>query len=69
MEDMEHNVMNKDRVSGAAKVIKGRAEQVAGKVVGDSKLQAKGAADKTAGMFQNTVGGVRKASGSAKKAR
>ena len=61
--------MDKDRVAGAAKVIKGRTEEAAGKLVGDSKLQAKGAADKAAGKFQNTVGGVRDSIGGAKKAK
>lgn len=53
--------MDKDRIAGAAKVIKGSTEQAVGKVVGDQKLQVKGAADKAAGKYQNTVGGIRDA--------
>jgi uncharacterized protein YjbJ (UPF0337 family) len=53
--------MDKDRIEGAAKQAKGAIKQAAGKVMGDSKLQAEGAADKLAGKVQNAVGGAKDA--------
>jgi uncharacterized protein YjbJ (UPF0337 family) len=51
--------MDKDRVIGSAKQIKGTVKQVAGKAVGDAKLEAEGSADKIEGQVQNAVGGVK----------
>lgn len=51
--------MDKDRVIGSAKQIKGTVKQVAGKVVGDAKLEAEGRADKIEGQVQNAVGGLK----------
>ncbi len=51
--------MDKDRVAGAAKQVKGSVKEAIGKVTGDAKTQAEGAADKTAGKAQSTVGGVK----------
>ena len=53
--------MDKDRIEGSAKQAKGAVKQAAGKVMGDSKLQAEGAADKMAGKVQNAVGGAKDA--------
>ena len=53
--------MNKDRVEGAGHQAKGKVKEVAGKAVGDSKLEAEGAAEKVAGKIQNTVGGLKDA--------
>jgi len=53
--------MDKDRIEGSAKQAKGAVKQAAGKVMGDSKLQAEGAADKLAGKVQNAVGGAKDA--------
>jgi uncharacterized protein YjbJ (UPF0337 family) len=50
--------MDKDRIAGSAKQIKGTVKQAIGKVVGDTKLQAEGSADKTAGKIQNAIGGL-----------
>jgi uncharacterized protein YjbJ (UPF0337 family) len=50
--------MNKDRIEGAATQAKGSVKEAVGKVVGDSKLQAEGKADKAAGKIQNAVGGA-----------
>ena len=41
--------MDKDRIEGSAKQIKGSIKEAAGKVTGDSKLEAEGKADKAAG--------------------
>ena len=51
--------MDKDRIQGSAKEVKGAMKQAAGKVTGDAKLQADGKADKTAGKIQNAIGGIK----------
>ena len=53
--------MNKDRVIGSAKEVKGNVKQAVGKVVGDAKLEAEGKSDKVKGKVQNAVGGVKDA--------
>jgi uncharacterized protein YjbJ (UPF0337 family) len=53
--------MDKDRIAGAARQVKGSIKEAIGKVTGDAKLQAEGAADKVAGKAQNTVGGAKDA--------
>ena len=51
--------MDKDRVAGTAKQTKGSLKDLAGKMMGDSKMQAEGKADKAAGKVQNAVGGLK----------
>jgi uncharacterized protein YjbJ (UPF0337 family) len=51
--------MDKDRVIGSAKQVKGTVKQVVGKAVGDAKLEAEGNADKIEGRVQNAVGGLK----------
>ena len=53
--------MDKDRIEGSAKQIKGAVKDAVGKVTGDSKLQAEGKADKIEGKVQNAVGGLKDA--------
>jgi uncharacterized protein YjbJ (UPF0337 family) len=53
--------MNKDRVEGSFEQAKGKVKEVAGKATGDSKLEAEGKTQKTAGKIQNTVGGMKDA--------
>ena len=53
--------MDKDRISGAAHQAKGAIKETAGKVTGDGKLQAEGAAEKAAGKVQNAIGGAKDA--------
>ena len=53
--------MDKDRIEGAANQVKGSIKQAAGKVLGDTKLQAEGTADKLKGKVQNAVGGAKDA--------
>ena len=48
--------MDKDRVAGSAKKIKGSIKGVVGKAAGDAKLEAEGKADKVEGNVQNAVG-------------
>jgi uncharacterized protein YjbJ (UPF0337 family) len=52
------STMNKDRVEGAAKELKGSVKEAAGKLTGDAKLKTEGKADKVAGKVQNAVGGA-----------
>lgn len=53
--------MDKDRVIGSAKVIKGKAKVAVGKTLGDAKLEAEGQADKVEGKVQNAVGSIKDA--------
>ncbi len=53
--------MDKDRIIGSAKEIKGAVKEAVGKVTGDKKTQAEGVAEKAAGKVQNAVGGVKDA--------
>ena len=53
--------MDKDRIEGSANQAKGAIKEAAGKVTGDSKLQAEGKADKVSGTVQNAVGGAKDA--------
>ncbi|HBI17788.1 MULTISPECIES: CsbD family protein [unclassified Brevundimonas] len=48
-----------DRIEGAAKNLGGKVKEAAGKVTGDTKLQAEGKADQVEGKVQNAVGGVK----------
>ena len=50
--------MDKNRVGGAADKAKGSLKEAAGKVTGDTKLQAEGKADKAGGAVKSAVGGV-----------
>lgn len=51
--------MDKDRIKGSAKQAKGRAKEVAGKVLGDSKLKSEGKGDQVKGKVQNAIGGIK----------
>lgn len=51
--------MDKDRIEGSATQAKGKIKEVAGKVMGDSKLQSEGIADQIKGQIQNAVGGLK----------
>ena len=51
--------MDKDRVAGSAKQIKGTVKQAVGKAVGDTKLETECKADKIEGQVQNAIGGVK----------
>src|ERR1039458_2238643 len=52
-------IIDKDRVVGSAKQIKGAVKQVVGMAVGDSKLESEGKADKIEGKVQNAIGGLK----------
>ncbi len=51
--------MDKDRVIGSAKQVKGAVKQAVDKAVGDAKLESQGKADKIEGKVQNVVGGIK----------
>jgi uncharacterized protein YjbJ (UPF0337 family) len=52
-------MLDKDRVVGSAKQIKGAVKQVVGKAIGDAKLESEGTADQVEGKVQNAIGGVK----------
>jgi len=51
--------MDKDRIKGMGDQAKGSLKDAAGKITGDSKLQAEGKMDKAKGKAENAVGGVK----------
>ena len=51
--------MDKDRVSGAFKQVKGSVKEAVGKLTGDSKMQSDGKAEKVVGKVQNAIGGAK----------
>ncbi len=53
--------MDKDRVIGSAKVVKGKAKVAVGKATRDAKLQSEGQAEKVEGTVQNAGGGAKDA--------
>ena len=50
--------MDKNRVAGSIKEIKGAAKEAIGKAVGDAKLQSDGKTERAVGKIQNAVGGL-----------
>jgi uncharacterized protein YjbJ (UPF0337 family) len=58
---LEDNMIDKDRIAGSAKEIKGAVKEAVGKAVGDAKLESAGKADKTEGKVQNAIGGLKDA--------
>ncbi len=51
--------VDRDRIAGSAKEIKGSIKEAVGKAVGDAKLQSEGKADQAEGKIQNAVGGLK----------
>jgi uncharacterized protein YjbJ (UPF0337 family) len=51
--------MDKDRIAGSAKQVKGAIKEAVGKATGDAKLQGDGKADKVEGKVQNAIGGLK----------
>jgi uncharacterized protein YjbJ (UPF0337 family) len=56
---LEEEIMDKDRIVGSGKQIKGAVKQAVGKAVGDAKLESEGKADTIEGKVQNTIGGLK----------
>lgn len=59
--------MHKDEIKGAAKDAKGSMKEAAGKLTGDERLEAEGAAEKTMGKVQKGVGNLKDAARNALK--
>jgi uncharacterized protein YjbJ (UPF0337 family) len=57
--EVEEEIMDKDRIVGSGKQIKGAVKQVVGKAVGDVKLESEGKADKIEGKVQNAIGDLK----------
>ncbi|QYE33666.1 MULTISPECIES: CsbD family protein [Sphingosinicellaceae] len=53
--------MDEDRIDGALKKMGGSIKEAAGKLIGDTKMEAEGKAKKAEGTVQNTVGGAKDA--------
>ena len=51
----EEEIMDKDRVVGSAKQVKGAVKQAVGKATGDAKLESEGKADKVEGKVRTTI--------------
>jgi uncharacterized protein YjbJ (UPF0337 family) len=58
MKDSTH-----DRIEGRAKQVRGKAKLAAGKVMGKSRLKAKGRADIVEGKVQKKIGDRERAKG------
>ncbi len=54
-------MVEKDRVEGSGKKMKGDIKEKAGEVLGDEKMKDEGKADKVTGKIQNAIGGVKDA--------
>jgi len=50
--------MDKNRIAGSIKEVKGAAKEAIGKAIGDSKFQNDGKTDEAVGKIQNAVGGL-----------
>ena len=61
MEREDVITMDKNRIVGSAKEVKGSIKEGIGKATGDAKLQADGRADKAKGKVQNAIGGIKDA--------
>jgi uncharacterized protein YjbJ (UPF0337 family) len=59
--------MHKDQMKGAAKDAKGSMKQAAGRMTGNERMQAEGAAEKTTGKMQKGVGDIKDAARNALK--
>jgi uncharacterized protein YjbJ (UPF0337 family) len=51
-------MIDKNRVAGSAKQMKGTVKQVVGKAIGDAKLETDGKADVIEGKVQNAIGSI-----------
>lgn len=51
--------MDKDRIAGSVKKLKGSTKEWIGEASGDTKLEAEGSSEKTEGKFQNAAGGFK----------
>jgi len=52
-------MMDKDRMIGSAKQMKGAVKAAVGSILGDAKLEAEGKLDQAEGKAQNLAGGLK----------
>jgi uncharacterized protein YjbJ (UPF0337 family) len=52
-------MVDKDRIQGSAEQVKGKVKDMAGKALGDAKMEGEGKADQAKGKAQNAVGGLK----------
>ena len=50
--------MNKNRMEGAAREMKGKTKQITGDLTDDERMEAEGRADRATGKFQRGAGKV-----------
>jgi uncharacterized protein YjbJ (UPF0337 family) len=53
--------MNKDRLVGTAKAAKGTVKEMAGKAIGDTRLESAGRIERLVGRIQRAFGGLKDA--------
>lgn len=53
--------MDEDRIDGAIKKVGGNIKEAVGKMLGDTKMETEGKAEKVEGKVQNTIGGAKDA--------
>jgi uncharacterized protein YjbJ (UPF0337 family) len=51
--------IDRDRVEGSARNLKGKVKEGFGKLTGDAKTEAEGKADQAKGKAQNALGGIK----------
>lgn len=51
--------MDKNRIIGSGKQVKGSIKVAVGKAIGDAKLQVDGKAEQAEGKIQNVVGSIK----------
>jgi len=56
-------VSTRNQATGAANIVKGKAKQIAGEVLGEKLLQAKGKGQELVGKVQKAVGESQKRDG------
>lgn len=52
--------MNKDQIKGRVGTAKGKAKEVAGKAVGNKRLETEGRGEKLGGKAQSTYGDIKR---------
>jgi uncharacterized protein YjbJ (UPF0337 family) len=56
---LEEAIVNKDQIAGSVKEVKGAVKEMAGKAIGDTKLESAGKIDGLWGRIQNAFGGLK----------
>ena len=51
--------MDKNRIEGSRKQIKGLIKETVGRAIGDAKLQVDGKAERAQGKVQNMIGSIK----------